>query len=711
MSLLIPINYVAVNPILCRQRSCSGEMPVQTSLGSLSYVAAGPTMYRQRSRSGEMPTRASLEPPSVLGSPGPARYGPSSRSASPTPSAQTSPSGEVPCTPLRYVPPSPAKAYRERSRSVEVLVEVLPSQKNLPQVKTPRDSKPAVPVESVGKENSMERAVIQRTCPLQKSAYSQATDKRPRVEKRQDAREKLCVDARKRFLDASSHSSAVIGAKDAMLVSEGTSWSAEEMSAGTVKLRWLAGEFHVIDKEQKNESPEAAPEPPVRYFDGSLEVSDIDWSALRELLANDLGVSIGDQPSTGLTGAVMIPGPEFFQTSEGQTSAAPDSTRARQTFCFPVLLRHPGFEHLVLPVEQDEEKTKVVAARTKEEEAAEKAQAAEQKALQAEVEREAACRRAIAAEQERDAEKANMETAKFDVAEAVAKVHAAEEKIGRAEEECDADHRRAIAVEKERDDERAKAEAAKCKEEEAMAKAEAAEQKAVEAEAEREAARVRAIAAETERDAEKAKLEAAKVEVAAAIAKLNAAEQKATQAEKERDAVKAWTIAERLRQAQRQGIRTTSSFSSRGSTTPEVFDISQGDTPMQMDSPDSRRTFCFPVPADTQNAEWSTTLRRRWIAQIPSDAAPDSFTPVEADDINLDTVEERLGEPPSAETVHAEDVQQTCSKPADGESPADLETEAAFAHAYLTADDCANLVFRDSSLASPADNSCKQSFA
>jgi len=669
------VQVVATTPAMVRQRSRSGE-PVQ-------FVAPSGAMVRQRSRSGEFPptsqTAPALQyvPPSELGS-------------------QTI--GEVPATApvLQYVPPSELGSQamcRQRSRSVEVPVEVVSPQRTLPQVSlqyVPPEQIDDSRVDIFHKPDSVDdRSVDNQSARVARQATG------PRVER---SCEEVFVGAKKRFLDASSRPSSVADVQVATVASdvkpvscdEASTWSAEELSAGSVKLRWQAGKFSVVDKQEKGECLEAAPEFRVRYFDGSVEVGGRDLAALRDLLANDLAVSIGDQPSTGLSGAVMIPGPEFFNISQGHTPASLDNTVSRQNFCFPVLLRHPGFEDTTSADEDDEKTTKVVVAKTKEDEAMEKASAAEQKALMAEAERDAACKQATAAEKERDAEKANVETAKSEVVEALAKVREAECKVVQAEKECNADHERALAAEKERDEEKMRAEAAKTKEEEAMAKATAAEQKAVEADAEREAAHQRAMAAEIERDAEKGKVDAAKFEVAEAMAMLFVAQQKIIQAEKERDAIKALTFAAKKRD---EDVSTQAG-------SPELFDMSQGDTPANLHSPASRPTFCFPVPSDAavQSADCLQS----------SDVASDSFVLADADTINIDKTAEK-GAAVAAQSKSAECHEPVCTKEARVEDalskkaskssvmdfPEHLRSEAAFAHAYLPVDAYVKLVMSE----------------
>lgn len=666
--------YVPVNPAMSRQRSRSGEVLIR----GLPCVAASPAMVRQRSRSGEVPVR----------------------------------SGEVPVTPLKYVPPSQAMC-RQRSRSVEVPVEVVSPSRMLPQVALqyipPKTDNSRVDIFHKPTYTG-DSSVVGESSRTKHTCSSPAVeDAGPKIQMNCETQDKVCTGARRRFLDASSRSFPPTDAKLATLAShvndvscqEAATWSAEELSAGSVKLRWQAGKFSVVDKQEKNECPEAAPEPHVRYFDGSVEVDAMDLADLKDLLSTDLAVSIGEQPRTGLSGAIVIPGPEFFSIGQGQIAATVDSTPSCRRFCFSALLRHPGFEDSTSTDENDEKTTKVVVAKTKEEEATEKANAAEQKVIVAEAERDAAWKQAVAAEKERDTEKANAQAAKVEVSEAVAKVCAAEQKVLQAERECNADHKRALAAEKERDEEKIKVDAAKIKEAEAIAKANAAQQRAVEADVEREAAHTRAIAAEIERDTEKVKVDAAKIEVAEALAMLFAAQQKIIRAEKERDAIKAWTIAAKKRD---EDVSTQAG-------SPESFDISQGDTPVDLDSPDSRRTFRFPlassVPQPVSGGQSSECPQS-------SDDTSDSFS-LDAEPINIDKIlgstiatPSKLGEGTVSSEAKALALKPDCSRAAClkaaecqtakgsvAEFPAHLQVEAAFAHAYLPVDAYVNLVLSE----------------
>mmetsp|Transcript_2572 Transcript_2572/g.4492 ORF Transcript_2572/g.4492 Transcript_2572/m.4492 type:complete len:705 (-) Transcript_2572:7-2121(-) len=697
------LKYVATTSAVSRQRSRSGEVPVI----AFHTLAVSPGMSRQRSRSGELPvtsvTALTYVAPPQVALPM-ARSREASRSsqvsmtalkyvaASPTISRQSSPSGLLNVISVAKTSPD---LSRERSRSVEVPLQVISPPRTLPQVvlgsiqdkvengQVVSVGKAAGDGESNGKENERKRATMQYACSLQRSAYLNAAEDGPKIEVHRKRKEEARSASKKRFLDASSWVSSTVdatttaGKTDVQDSSsqEGAD-SSVERAVGVVKLRWQAGRFSVVNRQAADECPENQS---VRYYDGLLEVEDFDLPHLRALLASARAVGIGDQPGTGLTGAAVTPRPEFFHS----TATALEGTDGK-TFCFPVLIRHPGCSRdtsaerheervkvekvqvdeanakaraaelkafqmglgclaihkraNVAEKERDEEKARAEAVKKEEEEAMAKARAAEQKAIEAEKERNAVHQRAMVIERELDTEKAKVETAEAEVAEAHARLRAAELKAFQMGLGCLADHKRANAAEKERDEEKAKAEAAQTKLEEAMAKAQAAEVKAAEAEAERDAARQRAIAAEIERDAEKARGQRA-------IEESHLAKVRSLASEK-------WCDEERW------SIQTASTTGSSA----ELFDTSNsGTTLAELDSPDSREAFCFSARS------------------------------------------EECGESASG-TAHT----QGGSKPKAVEFPAHLHDEAAFAHAYLPVDAYVSLVLSELPQSKQVENSRQQ---
>mmetsp|Transcript_93301 Transcript_93301/g.179362 ORF Transcript_93301/g.179362 Transcript_93301/m.179362 type:complete len:700 (+) Transcript_93301:96-2195(+) len=692
------LKYVATTSAVSRQRSRSGEVPVL----AFHTLAVSPGMSRQRSRSGELP----VTPVTALKYVAPPQVAPSLAR-----SREASCSSKVSMTAFRYVAASPtisrqssplglpnivsaAKTSpdlsRERSRSVEVPVQVISPPRTLPRVvlgsiQDTVENSHAVSVgkaagdrQSKGKENVRKRATMEYVCSLQRSAYLNAAEDGPKIEVHRERKPESRSVSKKRFLDASSWISSTVDAKAATgktdlqdSSSQEGAGSSLERAVDTVKLRWQAGRFSVVNRQAAHECRENQS---VRYFDGVLEVDDVDLPRLRALLASRRAVSIGDQPGTGLTGAAVTPRPEFFHN----TATALEGTGGK-TFCFPVLIRHPGCSHPgcsrdasaerheermkvekvqvdeanakaraaelkafqmglgclaihkranVAEKERDEEKARAEAVKKEEEEAMAKARAAEQKAIEAEKERNAVHQRAMVIERELDTEKAKVETAEAEVAEAHARLRAAELKAFQMGLGCLADHKRANAAEKERDEEKAKAEAAQTKLEEAMAKAQAAEVKAAEAEAERDAARQRAIAAEIERDAEKARGQRA-------IEESHLAKVRSLASDK-------WCDEERW------SIQTASTTGSSA----ELFDTSNsGTTLAELDSPDS-----------------------------------------------LECGESASG------TAHT----QGGSKPKAVEFPAHLHDEAALAHAYLPVDAYVSLVLSEFPQSKQVENSRQQ---
>mmetsp|Transcript_77556 Transcript_77556/g.141951 ORF Transcript_77556/g.141951 Transcript_77556/m.141951 type:complete len:1353 (-) Transcript_77556:110-4168(-) len=356
--------------------SCLGDVTPHAVTGLCT-----PPAVRQRSRSGEMRAMPMKLPPDMRAT--------------------------IPA--LKYVPPSAAISGQGSTNKVMLPPGAFRSLQ-APVSTSPLDelNKAAglmVPVENVAREKAMKGAMMQHTCSLQRSVYPSAVDG-PKVQRKHEVHEKASAGPKRRFLDATIEASPVIGTRSTMAAleaspifdtrsslaasdvvkvstlqrsasgstealsasrssrggaltseelstsrtSRGAAWNAEDLSAGIVRLHWKAGKFSVVYKQAKNECPEAAPEPVVRYFDGSLEVDEVDLPALRGLLTSDLAVSIGDQPGTGLSGAVVIPGPEFFHAGQNNGPAVLLNAEVvfnpqPRTLCFPVLVRYPGFLH------------------------------------------------------------------------------------------------------------------------------------------------------------------------------------------------------------------------------------------------------------------------------------------------------------------------------------------------------------------------------